>query len=481
MKPFYRRFFRRASLHIRRLERRPFVRKIQALTDHIVQVACRREYRGENPAIRAVYAPLRAGLLTVLALVFIIFGLGTLVPIESAAVAKGTIVVLSNRKTVQHLEGGIIRAFLVKEGDVVTEGQPLIELNDVAPKASQAITRSGLYASRVTEARLEALKNEGDVLVLPEEILSAAVEDAELAKAVDTQRDLFITQREMQAGKLNTLRQRIAQHEEEIHGLEAQVRSAGAQIALLEEEMAPMERLVKKGYVAKPQLLALQRHREELEGNRGHYLAQIAQARQGITETEMQIANVRNEFSTRNADELRDVQAQVAGAEEKLLATSDIVSRTVISAPHEGIVTGLKYHTVGGVVGPGTPIMDIVPQNEKLVVEAQVQPADIDVVAPGLPTRLLFSSYKTRSLPRLSGKVTRVSADAFSDAQSPQSNSYYTARIEVDNQELARVAGSLRLHPGMPVEVFINTGSRSFLGYMFAPITGSLQRAFKED
>ena len=467
--------------YIKIQERRPFVRRMSVLSDHIVTVAGNKQYTGTNPAIAATYSPLRYSLMIMLALFFVIFVLGLIVPIESAAIATGTISVFSNKKTVQHLEGGIIRSILVKEGDTVKKGQPLLELNDIAPKASQSVVRNEWHIAKVTEARLLALKNRQEELILPEDILAAAKNNHDLAVAIETQKDYFHTQRETQQTKLKTLQQRIEQHNEEIKGLEAQVKSTEGQLALIMKEIEPTQKLVDKGFASMPQLLALQRQQEELEGNRGQYLAAIAKSRQSITESELQVANLDNEFASQNATELKDTQAQLADLEEKLLATSDVVDRTVIAAPHEGIVTGLKYHTVGGVIGPGEPIMDIVPQSEQLIVDAQVRPSDIDVVEAGLDTRIVFSAYKTRSMPRLTGKVTQVSADAFSEQQGMQAVSYYRVKVEVDKSELNRLDQKVRLYPGMPVEVFINTGSRSFLGYLFAPITGSLHKAFRED
>lgn len=462
------------------LQRHPRVKQLQQLADHVVSVSGNREYQGDNPAIKAVYSPMRYSLLIMLALFFIIFIIGSLAPIESAAVATGTISVLSNKKTVQHYEGGIIREILVKEGEQVKQGQKLIVLNDIAPKASQSVARNEWNIAKVTEARLLAHKNSDPNMQVAKAIEQAAKSNPDLAKAIATQRDLFTTQRETQDTKLQTLRQRIAQHDEEIKGLQAQVKSAEGQLALIAQEIEPTERLVEKGYAAKPQLLALQRQQEELAGNRGQYLSSIAKARQSITESELQIANLQNEFATQIADELKDAQAQIADLEEKLRATSDVLDRTVITSPYEGIVTGLQYHTVGGVISPGTAIMDIIPQKEQLIIEAQVSPGDIDVVQAGLETSIMFSAYKTRSMPRLTGKVTQVSADVFADPQGAQP-SHYRVKVQVNEGELDRLDQNVRLYPGMPVEVFINTGSRSFLGYLFAPVTASMHKAFRED
>lgn len=181
------------------------------------------------------------------------------------------------------------------------------------------------------------------------------------------------------------------------------------------------------------------------------------------------------------AGELGEVHSKINDQEEKLRAATDVMQRTVIVAPSEGVVTGLKFHTVGGVVSPGEPIMDIVPQGEQLVLEVQVQPVDIDVVEPGLESRVVFSAYKSRRMPLLTGKVTQVSADAFHEQQGAQSNSYYTARVEVDGKELDKLDTKVKLYPGMPADVFINTGTRTFLGYLFSPLSDSLHRAFKEE
>ncbi|PZP84035.1 MAG: HlyD family type I secretion periplasmic adaptor subunit [Azospirillum brasilense] len=471
---------KKVMLYSRRYEHRPWVKKVRETTDFIVTTTCNREYKGENEAVRAIYGPLRITMIAMLVLFFVIFVIGSLAPIKSAALAKGTIVVLSNNKTVQHLEGGIIRDILVSEGQLVKKGQTLIELNDISPKAARNIARIELYMARITEARLMALKQEKEEMEIAAEILEAAAENKDLKKTIDTQRDLFLTQRDLQEGKMATLKQRIEEYNEEIGGFEAQVKSAEGQLALIQEEIEPMERLVAKRYAAKPQLLALHRKKEELEGNRGQYTANIAKTKQSIGEAELQLTTLRHEFASQIADELGDAQAKISDNEERLASAADIMHRTTITSPYEGIVTGMKYHTVGAVISPGEALMDIIPQNEPLVIDAQVQPADIDVVSKGLHTRIVFSAYKTRSMPRLTGEVTRVSADVLA-TKDIQPVHYYNARVEVSGEELARLKSRIHLYPGMPVEVFIETGSRSFMGYLFAPITSSLERAFKED
>ncbi len=448
--------------------------------DRLMQILSKREYRGDNPAIAAVYGPYRASVMIMCAITFVVLVFGALVPVDSAAIAKAHVVVLSNRKTIQHLEGGIVRALLVKDGDRVKAGQPLLELSDVGPKANRSILQNQLFAEQASEARLIALRDGKETLAFSAEALTASQSDAELAKMLAEQSGLFTNQRAGYLDKIKTLQLRIQQTRREMDGLHAQVKSAGGQIVYIDDEIKTVKEMVNKGLAPKPRLLSLQRERERLAGDKGQYLSSIAKAEQAINETEVQLLNLKNEFQTQNADQLKDTHGKISDLQEKLRAASDVVSRTVITSPTEGIVTGLKYHTEGGVIAPGAPILDIIPQTEALVLEVQINPVDIDVVTPGLTSRVVFSAYKTRALPQLTGKVTKVSADILTEQQGGQEASFYKAQVVVDPEELKRLAASIKLYPGMPAEVYIKTGSRSFLGYLFAPITDGLRKAFKE-
>ncbi len=449
--------------------------------DRFVQLLIRKQYTGSNPAMACAYAPLRASALVMVAISLIVLVFGVLVPVESAAIAKGTVAVMSKRKTVQHLEGGVIKSILVKDGDVVKEGQPLLEISDVAPKANRSIVEADLWMERAAEARLNALRENKETLLFPDEIMQAAQVHADLAKTLKTQQELFTTQREAQLGKLQSLHQRLAEAKEEITGLRAQIRSAEGQLAYINEEIVTVQTLLKDGLSTRPRLLALQRAAEELKGSRGQNTALIAKVQQGMTETEMQIINQQNEFATQIAQELKEVSSQISDHREKLSAVADVMERTVVTAPSEGIVTGLKYHTVGGVVEPGSPILDIVPQQEQLVLEVKIQPTDIDVVKSGLESRVVFPAYRARRMPLLNGKVIQVSADAFTEKQGLGDVSYYTAKVEVDASQMKHMDIPVNLYPGMPADVYINTGSRSFIAYLMAPVTDSMDRAFKEE
>lgn len=325
-----------------------------------------------------------------------------------------------------------------------------------------------------------ALRDGKKEVSLPADAVGASKQDPELAKMLAEQSSLFTNQREGYLDKAKTLQLRIQQTRREMEGLQAQVESASGQIGYIDDEIKTVKEMVKKGLSPKPRLLSLQRERERLAGDKGQHLSGIAKAEQSINETEVQLLNLKNEFQTQNADELKDTHGRTSDLQEKLRAARDVVSRTVIVSPTEGIVTGLKFHTEGGVIGPGAPIMDIIPQTDALVLEVQVNPVDIDVVTPGLSSRVIFSAYKSRSLPQLTGKVTKVSADILTEQQGMAETSFYKAQVVVDPAELKRLAPSIKLYPGMPAEVYIRTGSRSFLGYLFAPITDGMRKAFKE-
>ncbi len=466
---------------IARYENHPRMARMVDSIDRFSHVLTHRNYDGSNPAIAGVYAPLRASLIAISVIMLITLVFGVLVPMESAAIAKGTVVVMSKRKTVQHLEGGIVKAILVQDGQRVEKDQPLMEISDVAPKANQDIVRQELWVERAAETRAMALHKRADTITFPEGMQEAAKDNPNIAQAMQTQEELFNSQHQAQMGKLKTLKQRVAQLREEITGLEAQVQSAEGQLALTDEEIASVQTLLKEGLATKPRLLALQRQSEELRGQRGQALAAIAKAKQAITESELEVINQENDFATTVTAELRDIRTKIADYEEKLRVATDVMDRTVVLAPTEGIVTGLKFHTVGGVVAPGAPIMDIVPQGESLVLEVHIQPTDIDVVKPGLEAKVIFPAYKARRMPLFVGKVTQVSADAFTEQQGVQTVSYYTARVEVEGDQTRALAQGIVLTPGMPADVYIRTGSRSFLGYLLAPLTDSMEHAFKEE
>jgi HlyD family secretion protein len=413
----------------------------------------------------------------VLFITFGIFGAwSALAPIDSAAVARGIIVVDSSKKTIQHLEGGIIQEILIREGDEVKAGQALIRLSETSAKTRNDSLDAQLTSLIALEQRLIAERDHKN-LVLPKGLEDRARENSKIQELIDTQKQLYETRSQTLQGKLNVLGQRRAQLEDEIRGLSAQESAVKSQLGLIAEETNIVRQLLKTGDANKPRLLSLQRREQELKGQQGQLIASIAKAKQAITEAELQVANTRNDFLNDVVKELQQIQINLADIQEKSKASRDILDRVVISAPLDGRVNNLAFHTIGGVISPGTPIMEIIPTHDKLVVEAYVAPTDIDVVHQGLTARVLLTAYKSRNIPYIYGKVISVAADRSVDKNTGQA--YYSARVEVDKDALSTIR-NVELYPGMPADILIVTGSRSFLSYLLAPLTDSMRHAFRD-
>jgi HlyD family type I secretion membrane fusion protein len=420
--------------------------------------------------------PVLAGYLT-LALFF--GGLGSwaaLAPLSSAAVAPGTVRVESHRKTVQHLEGGIIAEFEVGEGDRVARDQVLIRLDPTHAEARYEAVRYRYESLRATEARLVA-EREGHARIRFPGKLTSERDDPRIAEILAGQEQIFDTRRRSFAGRSKILQQQVEQLRSQIRGLEAQVASEERQIELIAEETADVSGLYRKGLERKARLLALQREAALLDGGQAQHLAEIARAEQAIGETELQIFNLTDRFAAEIAGELSDVQAQLVDTEEELDAAKDVLRRQDVRAPIAGTVVNLRFFTPGGVIGPSQPILDIVPRDDELLVEAEVRPLDIDVVKRGLEAQVRLTALKQRSTPTLAGRVRHVSADHFVDERTGAT--YYKAEVRIDPDAQAHLDG-LELYPGMPAEVLIMTGKRTFWDFLATPVKDSFARAFRE-
>ena len=412
--------------------------------------------------------------------VFIVFGAwSALAPIDSAAVATGEVIFDANKKTVQHLEGGIVKEILVGEGSFVKKGDTLIRLDETAAEARLDLLEGQIIGARATEVRLLAERDKKDKLTFPADLLEDEKKNKIIGENLDSQRRLFDSRRRSGEGQRKILGQKIRQYEQEIAGLNAQIRSANSQIGFLGQEIGVVRKLLAQGNASRPRLLALERQAADLRGNRGEAQANISRAKQSIFESEIAINNLTTEFENEVNTELKETQAELADLNERIRASSDTMNRIVIAAPVTGTVTGLRAHTIGGVINPGDAIMDIIPTNEEeLVIEARVNPQDIDVVHKDLLARVRLSAYKARTVPMIEGIVRTVSADRFTDERTGEA--YYSARIYIDGKEFEELGDDIKLYPGMPAEVLIVTGSRTFLNYMLSPISESFNRAFRE-
>lgn len=421
---------------------------------------------------------IKFGLVIVIVFLAIFVLWAGIAPLDSASVAQGSVVLNSSRKTIQHLEGGIITEILVKEGDMVVTGQPLVKLNQLSAKAEKESLLVKLQTALATEARLIAERDNSEEIKF-DDLLLANIADEQVAKIIDSQQKLFEARHNDINGQIELLEQRIAQLDEEQEGIKSQHLAAAAQRKLIDEEVKMTEELHEKGLASKTRVLTLKRGKSSIEGTIGNLLTDAARVKEKISELQTEIHTVQNKYTRDVMNELKDVQAQLVELKEKFSAKSDTFERTVISAPQSGKITGLKYHTVGGVITPGAAIMDIVPQDDNLIVEAKVSPNDIDVIHDGLQAKVMLTAYRSRSVPRLDGNVIYVSADKFSDEKN--GFGYFMARVEIDKKELEELSDEIKLYPGMPAEVFIITGSRTFLGYLLTPLRDTFHRAFREE
>ncbi|UEM24580.1 HlyD family type I secretion periplasmic adaptor subunit (plasmid) [Skermanella mucosa] len=402
---------------------------------------------------------------------------GTVAPLAKGAVAAGVISPEGSRRTVQHLEGGIISRLRVQEGDTVRAGQILVSLEDIQPRAIYEGLLDQYLTLYATQVRLSAEEAGRDRLDWPVELQGPA--DTENLRAIiESQKRLFETRRVRHISRRSVLQQRIALLWEQIKGLEAQVQSTSTQLALIAEEIAGKQVLRNKELIPKPELLRMQRAEAEILGMRGEYLAEIASAKQQIGESEMQILALDAERADQIAVQSDEVRNNLAAVKERLFASRDTLKRTMVTAPVSGTILNLRYKTEGGVVHPGEPILDIVPSDDTLVIEARVSPVDIDVVQPGLTAQVHLSAFSSRTTPQIDGIVMSVSADRIIDDVTKQP--FYLARVEVDRDSLRKVEPQIELVPGMPAEVLIVTGERTMMQYLLEPFSELFRRSFRE-
>jgi len=416
------------------------------------------------------------GGLIVLLLGFGVGGWAATTQIAGALIAQGSIVVDSNVKKVQHPTGGVVGKLNVQDGDRVKAGDILVQLDDTVTRANLAIVTKSLDELAARKARLEAERDGADSVTFPRMLLAHAT-DGPVATALANERKLFELRRSARLGQKAQLRQRITQLDEEIRGLNAQQEAKAREISLIGKELDGVRELWKNNLVQITRLTALERDAARLEGERAQLLAAVAQAKGKIAETELQVIQIDQDLSSEVAKDMREVDAKFGEFIERKVAAEDQLKRIDIRAPQDGIVLESKVHTVGGVIPAGDAIMLIVPESDNLIVEAKVNPHDIDQVQVGQSAVLRFSAFNLRTTPEINGTVTRISADTTTDQRTGQN--YYTTRIGMTKSEIARL-GDIKLIPGMPVEAFVQTGERTVMSYLIKPLQDQFMRAFRE-
>jgi len=396
--------------------------------------------------------------------------------IAGALISPGMIVSASHAKQVQHPTGGVVSRILVHDDSPVKTGDLLVTLDDTVIRANLAIVTKGIDQLRGQKARLLAERDGGDQIAFPAELISRLSED-KVQQIVTAEQRLFEIRKTAREGQRRQLKQRITQLNEEIKGLSEQRDAKDQEEALITKETRTMRHLFEMQLIESSRLSAMERDGSRTRGDQAQLSASIAASRGKIAEIELQILQIDEDLASEVAVEMRQIDGKIDELEERQVAEEDQLKRIDIRAPQDGYVHELAVHTVGGVVAPGDVLMQIVPNDDLLAVEARVRPQDIDQMSIDQDAALRFSAFSQRTTPEIRGQVSRISADISTDRRTGAT--YYNIRIAISKSEVARL-GQVVLVPGMPVEAFIETGTRSVGSYLVKPLYDQVMRAFRE-
>ncbi len=418
------------------------------------------------------------GIVIVFVLVAGIGGVAAVAEINGAVIAPGAIVVEGNVKKVQHQEGGIVGEIHIEDGHQVEAGDLLIRLDDTVAKANLSVTSKRLRQSRAQEARLAAEWRFEREITFPEELEQEAETDKTVTELLENQQSLLTARLDGLEGRKNQLSEQIAQFEEQIKGLKVQKKAKEISDGLVREQLEDFESLLEKGLVTESQVIALKRDQSELMGERGGLIAEIARAKEAISERKIQIIQIDDEFREDVLQSLQEIRAEIAELVEQKITAEDRMKRIEIRAPRSGNVHQLNVHTIGGVISPADLLMLIVPEDVELIVEARVLPTDVDQIQQGQSAVVRMAALDQRTTPELTAKVTSISADLARDDATGET--FYTARLFIPDTELEKLNGQI-LIPGMPVESFIQTGERTVLSYLVKPLQDQIAHALREN
>ncbi len=397
--------------------------------------------------------------------------------IQGAIIASGITRVESHSKKIQHREGGIVSRIYVKDGDKVNAGDLLVQLDETEIKASLGIIDGNLRELEALAARLRALRDGDESIVFPQFLLAQENQSA-VKNLLAGERKLLKVQQASQKGRRAQLVKRVSQLREQIDGFKSQAAARDTQMQLISKELLNLEKLFKKGLVPASRVLALRRDKSSLDGQKGGLVAQIAQAKAKIAETELQIIQLDDDGRTKVLSELRDTSAKLTEARERRIAIAARLKRMVIRAPQAGFVHQLNLHTIGGVVAPGETVMLIVPSLDSLIIEARILPKDIDQVSIGQKANVRFPSFDHRKTPQVEASVSFLSADL---TQPPNNMPpYFAVKLKLGKGAIKKL-GDNKLIPGMPAEVFIQTRARTPFSYLIQPLRDQIARAFREN
>lgn len=394
-----------------------------------------------------------------------------------AVVAPGNVSIESFKRTVQHLEGGIVHEILVQDGDHVEAGDPLVVLSDTQARSQLDIARSQYLINRAMEVRLLAEQRGAETLTFPTELTDS--DRSRVQEVLAVQRSLFVARRQSLSSTLESLDEQANQMREQIEGLEAQVAVNRRRMQSLSGEAEDFRSLFREGLGDNQRLRELERQVLEYEGQVARDRSEIARLKSQISESEVKKEMRRQEFQTEIGEQLRSAQTAIAEAEEQITSLTDQVERTTLVSPASGTVVGLKVHTEGAVIRPGDPVMNVVPSGDGFVVEARIPNRDIDHIYVGQNADIRFSAFNQRLTKEIAGEVIHVSADSFEDEATGEQ--YYKARVKVTDEGRKDMTERMKLLSGMPAEVMIRTGERTFASYIAKPISDMLSRAMREE
>jgi epimerase transport system membrane fusion protein len=444
------------------------------VTPHTQELALPR--LGVGAAQDAAYST-RAGLIVIVLAFVAAGGWMALAPIAGAIIAQGAVKIDMNRKTVQHQEGGIVKEILVRDGDRVRQGQPLIVLDDVRVDAAYDSLKTQLDSELARNARLSADRMLANSLVFPEQLTARAEREPKVAEVLQREEALFRARRQTLREQARLLEQQARQAEEEASALRRQIRAQSRALSLQREELAANKRLMDQGFVGAMRVKTVDRAAADYESRLGEQQAELAKAHQRASELALRVKTLENQFMQAAADELKESSNKLFDLEERLRPSKDAAERQRIVAPIAGEIVDLKVTSPGAVVGPRDALLDIVPKDGKLIMEGRIRTEDINFVQVGSEADVRLVAFKSRTTPVVGGKVFYVSADRLIDRAS--NLAYYTVQVDVPAQAL-REAGDLKLQAGMPVEIFIKTAERTALEYLLDPVTAYVRRALRE-
>ena len=400
-----------------------------------------------------------------------------LAPIESAVISPGVVSVASYRKTIQHLEGGIVKEILVRDGDRVERDQLLVQLMDVQSAAEVNQLQAQYAEAQATVSRLQAERDSQPVITFPNDLLALAADNPSVSSALKGQEGVFKSRSLNQNDQLSILMQQIEQTKAKIAGLEGQVIAVNTQLNLAREEHQELQALYLEQLIPKPRMLELEGRIAELEGKLSEFQGAIASERKSILESQVQMGEIETQAIAGIMEQLRAERARAHELSQDLVAAKDVLQRTQIRSPIDGVVVNLQIHTQDGVIAAGQPLLDVVPTSDELVIEALIDPEDIDEVKAGLSALVELTSINRRRRTPITGEVADVSADRLIDPQTGEA--FYRARVKLDSETL--VAIDETLVAGMGADVFIRTGVRTPFDYLLQPITRSIQFSLREN